>query len=209
MSLRGAVGRILGSLFGSSASAPSAFHPTRTCPECGTRLMRDDGPEEWRCPNLDCPAQIRARLEHWCSPAAMDIADADPALVARLVRRGLVRDAAEFYRLSLREIASLEGMDQASAKKFFDHIQESRRREAWRLLFGLGIPGLDAAQAQSLCRHFRLVDQVFAAGADRLAQAEGVDLQTARSIVNWQGDPVNRRLVKRLFKAGLNFKSDA
>ena len=39
-------------------------------------------------------------------------------------------------------------------------------------------------------------------------QAEGIGEKTARSIVHWNSDSVNRKLVKRLFKAGLNFKAE-
>lgn len=201
-------GKLFVSLFGNSASASQYFHPTQVCPECGTRLMRAGETEPWSCPNLDCPVQIRRRIEHWCSPGAMDIAGGDAALVAKLVAKGLVRDVAELYRLKLAEVAALEGMDRATAKSFVDAIAASRKREGWRLLFGLDIPHLTADQAKSLCRQFSLVDNVFAASVERLINNGRVDVETARSIVHWHGDGVNRKLVKRLFKAGLNFKAD-
>ncbi len=207
MNLR--AGRIARWLLGRSPARESPLHPTQTCAECGTPLMRDGATLNWQCPNLDCPAQIRARLEHWCSPAAMDIAGTNAALVATLVARGLTRDVAELYRLTPREIAALDGMTADSARRLCAAIRESRTREAWRLLFGLGIPGLDAESARSLCRRFGSVDAVFAAGAERLVGAEGLSAETARGLVHWHGDAVNRRLIKRLFKAGLNFKAGA
>jgi DNA ligase (NAD+) len=161
----------------------------------------------WHCPNPDCPIQIRAHIERWCSHEAMDIAGGDAVLVAKLIGAGLVRDVAELYRLKVAEVAGLEGVDRNSAQNFLDAIAASRKREAWRLLFGLSIPHLNAADAQSLCRHFGSVDNVFAASVGRLQQADGVSAETARSINQWHSDSVNRRLVKRLFKAGLNFKA--
>src|SRR5262249_30544066 len=46
----------------------SAFEFPRKCPECGSKVMRSEAGEgvAWRCPNPDCPAQVRGRLEHWC-----------------------------------------------------------------------------------------------------------------------------------------------
>jgi DNA ligase (NAD+) len=163
--------------------------------------------EGWRCPNMDCPARIRANIERWFSPEALDIAGADAALVAKLVAHGLARDVAELYRLKAKEIAALPGMDKDSAQKVFDALTASLKRDAWRLLFGLGIPHVGAAEARSLCRHFGSVDHVFAAGAPRLRQAEGIGADAARSLAQWHSDPENRRLVRRLFKAGLNFKA--
>jgi len=200
------IGKLFALAFGQQAGARNVFHPTDKCPECGTSLMRAE--ENWCCPNLDCPAQIRARIEHWCSPDAMDIPGGDAAFVALLVSKGLVRDVAELYRIKVAEIAALPGMDKNSAQKFFDAITASQKREAWRLLFGLNIARVGEEEAKSLCRHFVSVDNVFAASADRLMKAEGVSEEVARSIVHWHSDGVNRKLVQRLFKAGLNFKSE-
>ena len=201
------IGKLFALAFGRQTADGQTFHPSQACAECGTPLMRTTEKTEWHCPNLDCPAQIRARIEHWCSPAALDIAGGEAVFVAMLVGQGLVRDVVELYRLRVAELAALPGMDQNSAQKFFDAITASQKREAWRVLFGLAIPQLGEAEAKSLCRHFAAVDNVFAASVERLRQAEGVSEVTARSIVQWHGDGVNRKLVTRLFKAGVNFKS--
>jgi DNA ligase (NAD+) len=196
------IGKFISLAFGKSEIV---FHPTEKCPECGTKLMRAEA--IWHCPNLDCPAQIRARIVHWCSPAAMDIPGGDAAFVALLVQKGLARDVAELYRIKVAELAALPGVEKNAAQNFFDALTASQKREAWRLLFGLSIPELTADEAKSLCRKFTSVDNVFAASADRLIQAEGVSESSARSIVQWHSDSVNRKLVRRLFKAGLNFKA--
>jgi NAD-dependent DNA ligase len=229
------IGKLFAVAFGQRDGTGNVFHPTEKCPECGTPLMRATAQDElresptesptrqkngdscisslphedvnWRCPNLDCPAQIRARIEHWCSPGAMDIVGSSAALVAQLAGKGLARDVAELYRLRVAEIAALQGMDKDSAKSFFDAITASRKREAWRVLFGLGIPQVGPDQAKSLCRHFASVDNVLAASTERLMKAEGVSQVAARSVVHWHSDSVNRRLVRRLFKAGVNFKA--
>ncbi|MEY2466828.1 MAG: ligase [Verrucomicrobiota bacterium] len=204
------IGKMFALAFGQQAGSGKVFHPSQTCPECGSKLFAEEGGavQVRLCPNPDCPKQIRERIEQWCSPAAMDIAGGDAALVAKLVGKGLARDVAELYRLKVAEIAALPGMDALSAQQFFDALTGSQKREAWRLLFGLGIPHVSVAEAKSLCRHFGSVDNIFAAGAERLRQADGVSAETARSIIRWQSDGVNRKLVRRLFKAGLNFKSE-
>ena len=85
----------------------------------------------------------------------MDIAGGDAAMVEKLVARGLVRDVAELYRLKAKELATLPGMDKDSAQKVFDAITASMKRDAWRVLFGLGIPLVGAAEAQELGKVFR------------------------------------------------------
>jgi DNA ligase (NAD+) len=184
------------------------LHASEVCPECGSKLARDaeDKNDVWYCPNPDCPPQVLMRVALWASPEAMDIQGCDAALVAQLVQRGLVRDAAEFYRLRYTEIASLKGMDEVRTRALWDAIAASKQREAWRVLFGLGIPNVGATEAQTLCKHFASLEDLFGAGRERLATLGGVTEVVARSLTHWHGDPVNRKLVQRLAKAGVNFQ---
>ena len=205
------LGKMFGAFTGKVMATHVVLHASKTCPECGSLLARDGDKEPnavWHCPNPDCPAQVRRGLVHWCSPAAMDIAGGDEKLVALLVRRGLVRDAAELYRLRVKELAALPGMGKDSAQKFFDAITASMKREAWRVLFGLGIPNIGAPEAQLFCQHFTTLDALFATGRERLLKLAGVTEVMARSLTHWSGDPVNRKLIRRLEKAGVNFKSE-
>lgn len=217
--------------FGTRAGAEKSLRPSQTCPECGSNLLKSVGwgerprepvaatqagspgvsphlPTNWFCPNPDCPAQVRRALVHWCGPDVMDIAGGDAALVAKLVGQGLARDVAELYRIKVAELAALEGLDKDAAPKFFAAVTASTKRDAWRLLFGLKIPLVGMAEAQALGRGFPTVDAVFAAGGPRLMKDGGVSEAVAQSIVRWHSDSVNRRLVKRLEKLGLNFKSE-
>lgn len=222
----------LGKIFAKLMAAHVELHASEVCAECGSQLARDadgrgerprealgeskDGSsvasphqtEVWHCPNPDCPPQVLKRVVLWASPEAMDIQGCDDALVGQLVQRGLVLDAAEFYQLSLAEIVALDGMGEGKARGLGDAIKASKQREAWRVLFGLGIPQISAADAQVLCRQFESLPQLFTAGRERLLTGEGVSEVAARQLRRWLGDPVNRKLVKRLEKAGVNFKTE-
>lgn len=225
------LGKMLAARLGKQAGDVKEFHTSRTCPECGSKLFKSDGwcerprkpredskdgspgvslhqPTEWYCPNPDCPAQVRRGLAHWCSPEAMDIAGGSAELAAKIVKRGLARDVAELYRIKVAELAALPGMDRDSAQKFFDGITASMKREAWRVLFGLGIPNIGVAEAQVLCGHFASLDDLFATGRERLLKLAGVTEIMARNLTHWSGDPVNRKLLRRLEKAGVNFKTE-
>jgi DNA ligase (NAD+) len=190
------------------------FRFPKDCPECGSKVARAAGAGEgdegavWRCVNPDCPAQIRGRIEHWCSRGAMDIEGGGEVLVRQLVGGGLVRDVADLYSLKLEQVAGLERMAEKSAQNFLDGVAASKSREMWRVLYGLGILHVGAGVAKELGRSFATLHDVFAAGLERLLHCEDVGEVIANSVVQWHGEPRNRQLVDRLRKAGLNFASE-
>jgi DNA ligase (NAD+) len=77
----------------------------------------------------------------------------------------------------------------------------------WRMLYGLGILHVGAGVAKALGRCFPDLDAVFAANTEQLTSCEDIGEVIASSIVTWQGDVRNRKLIERLRKASLNFKS--
>jgi DNA ligase (NAD+) len=183
------------------------------CPECRSKVARSDGAAEgetgvvWRCVNPDCPAQIRGRLEHWCARGAMDIEGGGEVLVAQLVKTGLVRDVADLYKVTLDELINLERMGEKSARNFLDGVEASKKRDLWRLLFGLGILHVGAGVAKALGKSFAMLDDLFAASLPQLTEIEDVGEVIAQSLVNWHGDQRNRKLIERLRQADLNFRS--
>ncbi len=190
------------------------FHFPQQCPECGSKIARASGAAEgdegvvWRCLNPDCPAQVRGRIEHWCSRGAMDIEGGGEVLVRQLVGRGLVREVGDLYSLKLDEVAQLERMAEKSAQNFLDGVGASKARDLWRVLYGLGILHVGAGVAKALGKCFATLDDVMAASVDQLTHCEDVGEVIARSIVQWHGDARNRKLIERLRKAGVNFNSE-
>jgi DNA ligase (NAD+) len=216
-------------------SGKDKFTFPKTCPECGAKVSKANGwgerPREpknkktdgspgvsphqtdneyaiWRCMNPDCPAQIRGRLEHWCSRGAMDIEGGGEVLAALLVKSNLVCDVADLYELKLEAVVALERMGEKSAKNFLDALAASKSRDLWRLLFGLGILHVGAGVAKSLARHFPTLDDIFAARAEQLTEADDIGDVIAQNLVNWHSDVRNQKLIERLREAGLNFKSE-
>ncbi|MFM8358001.1 MAG: NAD-dependent DNA ligase LigA [Verrucomicrobiota bacterium] len=189
----------------------SVFSFPRQCPECATPAVKErtaDGEGAvWRCPNPDCPAQVRGRVGHWCARGAMDIEGGGEVRVAQLVQAGLVRDVADLYRLRLPEVAALERMGEKSAANFLAGVEASRGRDLWRVLFGLGILHVGAGVAKALARRFLSLEELSRATAAELTEVEDVGEVIARSVESWFADPANRDLVRRLRQAGIDPQS--
>lgn len=187
------------------------FEFPKVCPECGTGVSRakEDGESNVvvRCMNPDCPAQVRGRLEHFCARGAMDIEGGGEVLVRQLVDAGLVLDVADLYKLKVDEVAALERMGQKSAENFIAGLEASKKRDLWRLVFGLGILHVGTGVAKALARAFPDLDELSKAGATQLTEIDDIGDVIARSVENWFVESRNRDLIERLRKYDLNFQS--
>ena len=189
----------------------TAFVFPSVCPECESVAVKQESSGVmgvvWRCPNISCPAQIRGRLEHWCSRKAMDVEGGGSALIEQLVAKALVEDVADLYSLSRAQIVSLERMADKSAENFLEGVQESKSRDLWRVLFGLGILHVGAGVAKKLARHFETIRDLMRSNVDALIALDEVGETIAHSLVTWFSKERNQMLIDRLEALGLSMKS--
>ena len=189
------------------------FEFPKMCPECGgplakaTGLAAGDPGVVWRCVNWECPAQVRGRLEHWCARGAMDIEGGGEVLVRQLVSRGLAKDPADLYALTLEQVAGIERMGEKSARNFLDGLEASKQRDLWRLLFGLGIFHVGAGVAKALGRSFATLDDLRGKTVEELTSVEDVGEVIAESVAQWFAQPRHQELIEKLRAAGVNFNS--
>jgi len=188
------------------AKRPPGTRPFRfpaRCPACGGRALRVEGEAYWRCANSACPAQLKERLRHFGGRRAMDIEHLGEAVVEQLVDKGLVKDFADLYTLSVDTITGLERFAEKSAANLVAAIAASRERGLARLLNALGIRLVGERVAQLLAARFGSLERLAAASEAELAAVHGVGPEIARSVVAFFGDATNRRLVDRLQAAGV------
>jgi DNA ligase (NAD+) len=177
--------------------------PPSTCPVCGTEAVKPEGEVDRRCPNPSCPAQVEEALKHYARREAMDVEGLGDVLVHQLVERGLVRDFADLYRLTLEPLLELERMGEKSVQNLLAGIEASRSRGLRRLLFGLGIRHVGERAAQLLARRFRTMEALAAARAEEIEAIHDIGPTVAASLRTWLDRPVNGQLVKRLREAGI------
>ncbi|HLC42242.1 MAG TPA: NAD-dependent DNA ligase LigA [Methylomirabilota bacterium] len=179
------------------------FRFPRRCPACGGTALRPEGEAYWRCINSACPAQLKERLRHFGSRRAMDIEHLGDSTVDQLVEKGLVKDFADLYHLTVGQVARLEGFAEKSARNLVEAIAASKRRGLARLLNALGIQLVGEHVAQLLAGHFGSFDRLASASTGELSRVRGVGPQIAESVVKFFGDAGNRKVCKRLAAAGV------
>lgn len=176
------------------------------CPECGTPLVRFEGEAAHYCPNeTACPPQIKGKIEHFISRRAMNIDGLGPETVDMFYRLGLIKDAADLYRLTVDDIKDLDRMGQKSAENIVNGIATSRNVPFERVLFALGIRFVGETVAKKIARSFKSIDEVEQASLETLMSVDEIGEKIAQSIVSYFANPLNRSLVERLKEAGLQF----
>ena len=177
----------------------------KTCPDCGTPLVRDEGEARWYCPNsLNCPMQIQGRLIHFMSRKAMNVL-AGEMTVEQLYRLGLARTPADLYELSALQLMALEGWKERSVIRFMDSLENSKQVPFERVLFALGIRFVGETTARSIARHFGDIDSLMAASQEELLAVGDVGEVIARSVYDFMHDPDALDQISRLRAAGLRF----
>lgn len=185
-------------------------HFPEFCPDCGTRLVRDEEEAKAFCPNqTGCPTQIKGRLVHFLSRKAMNVIAGD-ATIDQLYNKALVWNPADFYELEKEHLLMLEGWKERSAERFLKSLNDSRKVPFERVLYALGIRYVGETTAKALARHFGNIDRIAEAGINDLLAADDIGEVIAESIYAFFRDEANIETIDRLKKAGLKFKvSDA
>ncbi len=200
-----------------------------TCPVCGSPVVHEEGEVAYRCVSLDCAAQLKERLLHWVSRGCMDVDGIGDELVDKMLEAGLVHDVADFYQLTVDDIATLEtgrsyAADNArrgihagdpipvgrkTAEKVVDELVHSKEQPLGRVLFALGIRHVGKSVGDLLAQHFCSVDKLILATEEEIAQIDGIGPKIAASVKGFLAVPENLEVLERLCRAGFALEEDA
>ena len=175
----------------------------RTCPECGTPLVRAEGEAGHYCPNdIGCPPQIKGRIEHFVTRRAMNI-NIGPETIEDLYNAGLVKDAADLYTLKVPDLVRLERWAIKSAHNLLDSLAISKQVPFERVLYALGIRYVGETVAKRLANSFHSMEALRAATFEQLIAVDEIGDRIANSVRRYFADERNCHLVERLQEVGL------
>lgn len=199
-----------------------------TCPACGSPVVHEDDEVAYRCVSIDCPAQLKERLLHWVSRGCMDIDGVGEELVDKLIEAKLVHDVADFYKLTVEEVAALDTgrtyvkddkkkgvaagdsirVGTTIAQKVVDELVRSKEQPLSRVLFALGMRHVGKSVAEVLAKRFLSIDALVLANEEDVAACEGVGPKIAESVHQFLMVPENLEVLQRLREAGLSLEED-
>lgn len=183
-------------------SAPISY--ITHCPECETKLIRNEGEAQHYCPNsYGCPPQITGKIQHFISRKAMDIEGIGQETVELMFRSGLIKNYADLYELQLNEISKLERMGERSAENIIIGVNKSKQVPFERVLFALGIRFVGETVAKKLARTFLSIDNLQKATFEELLQIDEIGERIAQSVIEFFADEQNQKIIERLKSYGL------
>ena len=177
------------------------------CPECNTKLQRQEGDAKHFCPNTDgCPPQIIGRIQHYISRKAMDIDGLGSETVSLLVENGLIQNYADLYELTVSDILPLDRMAEKSALNLVAGVEASKNIPFERVLFALGIRYVGETVAKKLSKYYKSINGLANASEEELINVDEIGEVIAKSVVDFFSLFKNNDIINRLKNYGVQLE---
>ena len=175
------------------------------CPVCKAATVRLEGEVVTRCPDLDCPAQLKNNLRHLASRGALDVEGLGEKLIDQLVERGDVKRLSDLFALDVATLTTLERMGEKSAANLVASIERAKTTTLARFTIALGIRHIGEGVAELLAIHFGDLDPILAASREELEGVEGIGPTIAESLAAFAADDCNASEIARMRSLGVNW----
>jgi len=173
------------------------------CPVCNAVTIREEDEAVVRCPNRNCPAQVKESISHFASKGAMNIDGLGQKTVYQLVENEIVKSVADLYLLNKDQLMSQERMGEKSADNLLEAIEKSKTPKFDRLIFALGIRHVGSHLAEVLSESFVDFKAIASATEEQLMAINEIGPQVAKSITQFFNEPENIQLTEALYQAGV------
>ena len=188
-----------------SHSEPIGF--IEKCPDCQTKLVRNEGDAKHYCPNFyHCPTQIKGRIEHFISRKAMNIDGLGGETIGLLYDAGLIGNYADLYELKESQIIPLERMAEKSAQNIVEGIRQSKSIPFEKVLYALGIRYVGETVAKKLAKYFKSIDRIMTANQEELLKVGEIGEKIAQSVLEFSNDLWHIQLIERLKSYGVQME---
>ena len=177
------------------------------CPVCNHKIHRLENEVVTRCMNIECPAQVKGRIEHFVSKNCMDIDGFGIKLVDQLVDTKFISSVADIYSLTLEQLSDLERMAEKSADNILSALNDSKSTNFHRFVHALGIRNVGEHVAKVLEKACAgNMDSFMAANVEQLEAIDEVGPIVAETIVKFWADDNNVQIVNNCFELGIALK---
>ncbi len=176
------------------------------CPVCGSKATREEGEAAIRCNGIECPAQLLRGIEHFVSKECMDIDGLGYKIVESLIEKGLIKNIADIYNLTLEDIASLKKNGRKFASNLIESIEKSKSQDLFNVINALGIRQVGIKAAKVLAKKYKTMDKLSGASLESLCTVNDIGEITASNIYEFFKQEQTIDMINKLKEAGVNMK---
>lgn len=183
---------------------------SQVCPVCGEPIASVNGSVDLYCTNDACPAKTVNRIIHFASKACMDIKGLGPQIIQDLVDNRLISNPVDLYWLYEDESELIDMYGEKTAKKLLTAIENSKTKNADRVLKGLGYRLIGGHVARALFTQCKATDgnllglSVLYVDNIKDCNIPGFSDAIYAALDAMLSDPMFKREVTALYKAGVN-----
>ena len=175
------------------------------CPVCGgkTQIRQVNDVQSLYCTNEKCAAKQIKSFTLFVSRDAMNIDGLSEATLEKFVDMGFIHEFADLFHLDRyrEQIVEMEGFGEKSYKNLVESVNRARNTTLPRVIYGLGIANIGAANAKMLCRFFdHDLKRMQEADVETLSAIDGVGEVIATAFVNYMREEENLRKIEALVK---------
>jgi DNA ligase (NAD+) len=186
-----------------------SFPIPKECPECGSKVVREEGEVAVRCVSLHCPAQIQEKIIHFASRGGMDIEGLGEKNVELLYSNGLIKHFEDIYRLESKKTSLLElpRFAEKSVQNLLKAIDRSKNTTLAKFLFAIGILHVGEYAAKILAKNFKELQNLYHVKPEKIMEIKQMGEKIASSVSIFFNDEKNIKTLKTLVKLGLEISN--
>lgn len=195
-------GDVVPEIVGPAADITGKYKPNfrmpKDCPDCGTKLVREGGSRDYRCPNtISCQTQLIGAVQHFVSRRCMDIDGFGEETAVSLVTLGVIKTLVDIYKLTDLDLQKAElGPKQRS--KLLTAIDASKKCTRQRFIYALGIRFVGEGTSIRVCACTNSIEEIMSLSLQDLQDIDDIGPITAQSIAEYIHNPLSRKLLIEL-----------
>mgnify|MGYP000983932211 FL=1 len=174
------------------------------CPSCNQNIYRPKGEVVARCKNLSCPAQIKGRIIHFISKAALNIDGFGEKLVGQLVEENIIQTVDDIFKLTFKKLEDLDRMAEKSANNILIAIDNAKKTTFARFIYALGIRNVGYHLSKVLENAFKgNIDNFRKSSVEKLESIDEVGPIVAQTIIKFWEESSNVQMVESCLSLGV------
>lgn len=175
------------------------------CPVCDTPLVREATQAAWRCPNINCDAQVLQRIIYHVSKDAMDIEGFGKALVQKFYELGWLQNISDVYNLDYEKIKTLDGFGDRSVENLRTNIEKAKSNSLRRILTSLSIHHLGKKASSLIAAQINSLWDLTHWTRENYLAIKEIGPVVAQNMDEFFSVPENIEILKKMEEYGVDF----